>query len=436
MRVALDRQGIVRPRSRFGPEAGAVGRNHPAIDVILVATVLLAALFNKQIGPISPMVLIGAIPAFVWLRYERLPAIFARAWPLLLLPAFVLFSSAWSIDPAATLRYGTLYSIAVLLAMLLGAGTERGALLIGIFIAFAIYNGSAVTGGSYVAWGGGRVGKEAFSGLAASKNAAGDIAALGILASLAGIALGVRNRSLLLAAAGGGLVTICLWILWNSHATGALIAGGTAAICLTLWLVSQQLPLQARAAIFVVVALAVVVAVSTQSIWLQPLFDFVLSSAGKDAGLTGRIDLWRKADQLISERPLLGLGYGAFWVHGNLDAEAIWRQFGILGRGGFNFHNGLREILVHLGYVGLGLFLTVWACAILMLFSRAMVRPHPTRIFFCGWAVYSIMKINFEVVGFGSFHYGVLLAYIAFAFAFRLDREAAPRTAAAVTIRR
>ena len=49
---------------------------------------------------------------------------------------------------------------------------------------------------------------------------------------------------------------------------------------------------------------------------------------------------------------MLGRGYYAFWRQGNLDAEGLWRYFGIDSRGGFTFHNTLVDILVTLGWIG------------------------------------------------------------------------------------
>jgi exopolysaccharide production protein ExoQ len=61
----------------------------------------------------------------------------------------------------------------------------------------------------------------------------------------------------------------------------------------------------------------------------------------------------------IAERPLFGLGYQAFWVQTNASAEALWRMFGIAGRGGFNFHNTYISNAVEIGIVGVTLQVAV-----------------------------------------------------------------------------
>ena len=85
------------------------------------------------------------------------------------------------------------------------------------------------------------------------------------------------------------------------------------------------------------------------------LSQWFLDATGKDVTLTGRTDLWAVAFQEIAERPLLGVGFQAFWVHGNPLAEQLWAQFGISGRGGFHFHNTLISNTVEIGLLGAAL---------------------------------------------------------------------------------
>jgi len=407
---------LAQPRPRhigrtYEVGIGAAIRNHDAVEVALVALVFSASLFNSQVGPLSPLAVMALIPAYGWLRYERVLPLLVRCWPVLLLPGFALLSAAWSISPGDTLRYGTLYGATAIAGVIFGGGMRRTPLLIGLFLAFAIYNLGAFAFGHSVAWGGGNMGSQAFSGLSGGKNQSGDIAALGMIIGVATAVLAVTRRRPLLLALVLGAMGPTMWILWMSHATGSLIAGAGASLCLLLWSSSQLLPREWRTAIFMVVALVVVVAMATQSVWTQPLFDFVLKSSGKDAGLTGRAFIWNRADMLIHERPWLGLGYGAFWVPGNLDAEAIWRFAGIAGKSGFNFHNTGREILVALGWSGLLLFVGVLVIGFVSLLIRAMVTPDQTIIMFCAFVVYYGMRFGVEALGFVPINYGAILIY-------------------------
>jgi O-antigen ligase len=56
-----------------------------------------------------------------------------------------------------------------------------------------------------------------------------------------------------------------------------------------------------------------IVVLATTPIWVDLVFDSILTASGKDSKLTGRADLWQVADRLIAQKPILGLGYNAFW---------------------------------------------------------------------------------------------------------------------------
>ena len=85
--------------------------------------------------------------------------------------------------------------------------------------------------------------------------------------------------------------------------------------------------------------------------------DVILDLLGKDATLTGRTELWNLVDINISERPLLGWGFDAFWSQINPAANEISAN---LGWAVPQAHNGLRELLLEVGWVGTSLFALVF----------------------------------------------------------------------------
>jgi exopolysaccharide production protein ExoQ len=391
-------------------------RRSPLIDLILVALPFAAILFNKWLGPLTVLTVLAITPLYILLRWERLYTVLARVWPLVLLPAFAMLSVVWSDEPNATLRYGFLYMMTVIPAVLLGAGCTRDALLKGIFLAFALYMFVSIPMGRWVGWGnGGR----AFVGLMASKNASGDAAALSLLVTMAMLfwAIHKRNRVFIILAL---LVLPCgLFSLWASKSTGALIATLIAMSCLLMWVASRQVDRSARTLIFILAVIAVMGLLATINLWMPPLFEYVLESSGKNAGLTGRDKLWRKADELIAQRPWFGGGYSAFWVHDNLDAEYLWRIMGIENRSGFNFHNTPRDILVDLGIVGLGLFVIVFAFSAVRLFMRTMIDPHHVSILFCALIMFESPRVYFELLGFSDMNFATFIIFISLSHAFR-----------------
>jgi O-antigen ligase len=82
----------------------------------------------------------------------------------------------------------------------------------------------------------------------------------------------------------------------------------------------------------------------------------VLDLLGKDASLTGRIELWAMAEAAIAERPWLGYGYGAFWETPDGPSRAIWE---IIGWDAPNAHNGYMDLILNIGVLGPALLLVV-----------------------------------------------------------------------------
>lgn len=360
-----------------------------------------------MIGPLTPLTVMAVVCAFAILRWERIWPLLSRTWPLLCLPLLAIVSVLWSAEPAATLRYGTLYLIAVTCGVILGGGLSTDGFLKGSFGAFLFYSVVAILIGRYVP----TIEGPAFAGMLGSKNASGDAAGLSLLSSIAIVVWGLPRRKLVWVLAGLVAIPLCTFILWQSKATGALIASVIASFCLVMWSLSARMAAQVRVSLFVIAIVATLGLALTWNRWMPALFDAVLEGSGKDAGLTGRADLWRKADELITIKPWLGNGYNAFWVHNNLDAEYLWRLMGIQSRMGFNFHNTARDILVDLGFVGLCSFLVVGIAYAGNLIVRTMIAPTAMRITACAYLLFFIPKFPFEMIGFGGMHFATIMLF-------------------------
>ncbi|HVZ01162.1 MAG TPA: O-antigen ligase [Dongiaceae bacterium] len=75
----------------------------------------------------------------------------------------------------------------------------------------------------------------------------------------------------------------------------------------------------------------------------------VMALIGKSADMTGRFPLWRDLMVSIEKRPLLGYGYGAFWVDLNDERVRIWALNPWQPP---DAHNAYIEIALQLGIVG------------------------------------------------------------------------------------
>jgi O-antigen ligase len=129
----------------------------------------------------------------------------------------------------------------------------------------------------------------------------------------------------------------------------------------------------------------------------QAWTNFATETLHKDiVTMTGRTTLWAKADELARAKPLLGHGYQAFWIQGNLDPEALWEELDIPGRAGFNFHNQFKELRVDLGWAGVVVFYSVLAIGLGGLALRPFVTPSHTLNAMFGLLVSLALRLPVE----------------------------------------
>jgi O-antigen ligase len=92
----------------------------------------------------------------------------------------------------------------------------------------------------------------------------------------------------------------------------------------------------------------------------------VLVWSGRDPTLTGRTLIWQVTWELIQQRPILGFGYGAFWLEGNESASVLQEAVRWATP---TAHNGYLDLILALGFVGLMLFALSAVTAILRLLA-------------------------------------------------------------------
>lgn len=75
----------------------------------------------------------------------------------------------------------------------------------------------------------------------------------------------------------------------------------------------------------------------------------------------GRISLWRLLGEKVREQPLLGYGFGGFWLGMDGPSSDIWN---LKRWGPSHAHNGFLDIWLHLGLVGIALFVMSFCAAV------------------------------------------------------------------------
>ena len=201
-----------------------------------------------------------------------------------------------------------------------------------------------------------------------------------------------KARSLVWRGLAAAAALVGLYLVAVTHsATGVL----TALLAMTIlsWLmVYQATPAGVRAWHLIALA-AIVVVLLTAAPELGTLADgFRQNVLHKDATLTGRVYLWSVADHVISQRPVLGHGYKAFFSSGSADAVGFMRSMGATDARGVGFQDTYREVIVDLGFVGLAAFVLTTLPAMLRIIGHEVSRPSPTFAFLTATAVVFMVR--------------------------------------------
>jgi exopolysaccharide production protein ExoQ len=424
----LHEERIVARRARPAaqPEAAAAPRVRGLtldVDGLFAFAIFLPLLFIAELGALAAAAVAGLTLAYLFVRRDSLvEALLPRSF-LLLIPLFAIFSVAWSEAPGESFKLGVEFAITIMAGLILASARQPVAVLKGLGAAFLIYVVAALAVGKTAAIGVG-AGGYALSGLSGSKNLLGDIASTGMIVSLALFIIGVRRREVIWTLGALLAMAVDLYVVVATRSAGALLGlglGVTALLALAPLVVAGR---AVRAWLTGAVAICLV-AVGLSYRWItMSLIEFGAQVFDKDPTLTGRTYLWYRAADLIHEKPALGRGYYAFWVQGNIDAEGLWRYFGIQNRGGFTFHNTAVELLVTLGWVGLILCATIALIGVFMLVKRFVLKP---SLALCCWIailLYQVARMPIETIGVAPFYFSTLLMFAAFGAGFKRVRPA------------
>ncbi|MCR5875276.1 hypothetical protein LRS10_14435 [Phenylobacterium sp. J426] len=122
-------------------------------DGAFAFAMFLPLLFIAQLQTLGAAMLVAIIPAYAWVRRERLfRTMLPRAF-LFLAPAFALFSVVWSEAPKETFKLSIMLGLTVLAGLLLSSARSQGAVLKGLALAFFTYVAASIAFGGSVAVG-------------------------------------------------------------------------------------------------------------------------------------------------------------------------------------------------------------------------------------------------------------------------------------------
>jgi O-antigen ligase len=285
----------------------------------------------------------GITLLLIAVRWEQFVQVVTRDKLLVLLVGIAVFSVLWSAAPEVTLRrivalvgttmigayLATRYSPSELLRLL--AWALGMAALLSLVFALALPSYGIDPYDEVEAWRG------IYSG---GKNELGRTMALSAVVFLL-LALGGPKRRWV-AWAGFGL-SVGLLLLSNSQTS-------LFALLIVVVLLLPYAALRWRYTLAIPCFILALVALEITALWLDENAQSVLRTLGRDTTLTGRTELWPAVFEMIGQRPLVGYGYGAFWLGWEGESAQVFHLSGIPAH---HAHNGFLDLWLHLGLLGL-----------------------------------------------------------------------------------
>lgn len=332
------------PPPSIGVEVGRLGRVGLRVEPALAVMALTGLVFVPALGAPGALLFLAGGVALAGLRPGLMLTLALRSWPAVLLALYCIVSVTWSREPAVSLRFGLQLAATVVAALAICGRLSPRAFAETIFWLLGLSMVASVAFGEV------RADIGAWIGIYGSKNAFAGAAASFTAVSFALALSRQRGLTARLAAVVGTVLGLGLVVL--SQSVGALALLLPTLLAMLLVMAVPRLGPVTTLFLAAFCGLALVLLGLAVSAHFRPLMDLMLETTGKDLTLTGRTDLWDIAADLIAQRPLLGVGFQAFWVPGHADAEALWLMFGIEGRSGFNFHNMYISNAVEIGLFG------------------------------------------------------------------------------------
>ncbi len=379
------------------------------LEQVLAVLAIAGLALIPAIGKLGAVLFLAAGVGLILLRPADIIKTATQNWLVLLLPAFCVFSFIWSREPTLSLRFGLQLLATVAIALAIYRRLSPRAFCLTLFGCLGALMVASLLFGNV------RSDIGAWTGIYGSKNALAGAASMFVVVSL-GVALNSRHRPILrIVAIGGFFLGFALVILAQSVSALGLLPP---TLIVMLLLVGSRSLGRLRATVictFALLFLAILTLVVQAN--SSAVMAYVLETTGKDVTLTGRTELWAVALNLISERPLLGVGYQAFWVKGHADAEALWAIFGIDSRGGFNFHNMYLSNAVEIGILGVLLqtVMLLGSAILTAIWAMRTANAVPALLFALSFMV--LMGSLVEVPLFFQFSLRTIIVFATFAYA-------------------
>ncbi|MDP3175697.1 MAG: O-antigen ligase family protein [Phenylobacterium sp.] len=358
------------------------------VQVTLLLSLMTISIFGAA-SNVAQIVLVLMIASQAW---RSLLTAMPRIWILLTFPAMAVASTMWSDAPMISLRYSLQFAYTVAAGLLVAVAIGPRRMVAALYISSAV----VVFGSLFVnRWGMSEEGP-VLIGLTGSKNQIASVCQMAIAAAFA-VMFDKEQPAWMRRSSFIGVFLALSMLLQAHSATGVLTAMGATAAFVGLLLLR---PLGTGARLGVILAALVVLTpvVVAKDVVVREAQEVATKVFKKDATLTGRTYLWRKADELIAQKPTLGHGYRAVWLGKSMTTIGLLRWTGLSDGRGFHFHHTFREVTVDTGYIGLGVFLVSLGLIGFSLLTNVVWNlTVPTAFFFSAYLT-MISRVFTEVI--------------------------------------
>jgi len=312
----------------------------------------------------------GVLDPLAWLAVYLITAyqiinnfeLFAKtaieSWVILVIPIMTLVSVYWSAAQMHTFSVSMQFIYTTIIAIWMGAAYSPYKIFLGLAIATGIgviassVNAYVQVIEAYSTYDG------FFIGIYSHKNVLGRIL---VFLSISLFLLGIKSKRPIVFVFMGFLVGLLYFPMSAAESATSLLMYLVVFSIPIVWLVANtkdsiRLIVILSGGGVLLFALAVLLVVDLD------LVNHLLGKLGKDSTLTGRTFIWSVGWQMFEWKPILGVGYDAFWHAGTFDdVRRIYLAYGDTING---FHNAFIEVLVSLGLVGEAAFVITFLVVI------------------------------------------------------------------------
>jgi exopolysaccharide production protein ExoQ len=327
------------------------GRKAPIWEQALVT--LWFFVTYVPIEGVSPIryLLVAYFVGIAVLYFRTVSPVIIKCWPLFLLPIFGLLSFTWSNYPSDAIRTGSLMLLTPLVIVVIAARLNTRQALRCMMFAGMITTIYAIPSWDLFEFGGPYESKNFFA-----------IQMLFAMLMCLVTALN-QDEALPIRLLALAFVPVCFLFQSMAHSATSLVFAVIGTIGLLgvryIWIGLGRIRHLRTSLAIAAVGLALTMTIVILNIPENTIVNDFLGMLGKDSTFTGRADIWRQAELVSRTHPIIGVGMEGFWQYDVGTAQTInendFKPFGTK----LTFHSAYWEVRVHLGFVGLGLFLMI-----------------------------------------------------------------------------